>query len=91
VKVLQGDEWQIEGDLVLKGSKVYIPKDKELRAEIIQLHHNVLVAGHESRWKMMELITRNYWWPEVTRDIERYIEGCNFVTINASWRQHGHG
>jgi len=25
----------------------------------------------------MELVTRNYWWPEVTRDIGRYIEGCN--------------
>jgi len=35
VKVLQGDEWQIEGDLVLKEGKVYIPKDGELRVEII--------------------------------------------------------
>jgi len=46
VKELQGEEWQIEGDLVLKKEKVYIPKDKELRAEIIQWHHDVLVAGH---------------------------------------------
>ncbi len=35
VKVLWGDEWQIEGNLVLKEGKVYIPKDKELRVEII--------------------------------------------------------
>ena len=20
---------------------------------------------------------RNYWWPEVTRDVEKYVEGCN--------------
>ena len=26
---------------------------------------------------MMDLVTRNYWWPGVTRDIERYINGCN--------------
>ena len=25
----------------------------------------------------MELVTRNYWWPEVTRDIERYVKGCD--------------
>jgi len=25
----------------------------------------------------MELVTRNYWWPGVTRDIGRYIEECN--------------
>ena len=33
--MLQGEEWQIEGDLVLKGRKVYVPKDKMLRTEII--------------------------------------------------------
>ena len=46
VKELQGEKWQIEGDLVLKEGKVYVPKDKELRAEIIQWHYDVLVAGH---------------------------------------------
>jgi len=46
VKVLREDEWQIEGDLVLKKSKIYIPKDEALRVEIIQLHHDVLIAGH---------------------------------------------
>jgi len=25
----------------------------------------------------MELVTRNYWWLGVTRDIGRYIEGCD--------------
>jgi len=20
---------------------------------------------------------RNYWWPKVTRDVEKYIDGCN--------------
>jgi len=60
VKVLQGDEWQIERDLVLKEEKVYIPKDKKLRVKIIQLHYDVLVAKYERRWKMMKLVTRNY-------------------------------
>ena len=46
VKKLRTNEWQIEGDLVLKEEKMYVPKNEELRAEIIQLHHNVLAAGH---------------------------------------------
>jgi len=24
---------------------------------------------------MVELVTRNYWWPEVTRNVKRYVEG----------------
>jgi len=46
---------------VLKEGKVYVPKDEELRAEIIWLHHDILVAGHGEKWKMMELVTMNYW------------------------------
>ena len=61
VKELWGNEWKIEEELVLKEGKVYIPKDKELRAEVIWLHHNILAAGHEGRWKTVELVTRNYW------------------------------
>jgi len=48
-KVLQGNEWQIKGDLVLKEEKVYVPKDKILRVEIIQLHHDMLVTEHKER------------------------------------------
>ena len=36
----------MEGELVLKKGKVYVLKDKELRTEIIQLHHDVPIAGH---------------------------------------------
>jgi len=60
VKELRGNEWQIEGDLVLKEGKVYVPRDEELRAEVIWLHHDVLAAGHGGRWKTVELVTRNY-------------------------------
>ena len=77
VKVLHGDEWQIKRDLVLKKEKVYMLKNEELRVEIIQLQHDVLVAGHGERWKMSELVTRNYWWPGIMRDVGKYVDGYN--------------
>jgi len=49
VKELRGNEWKIEGDLMLKEGKVYVLKDEELRMEIIRLHHDVLAAGHGGR------------------------------------------
>jgi len=61
VKVLREEEWEIEKDLVLKEEKVYVPKNEELRMEIIQLHYDTLVAGHGGRWKTTKLVTRNYW------------------------------
>ena len=75
VKELRGEEWRIEEDLVIKEGKIYVPKDTELRAEVIRLYHDVPVAGHGERWKTVELVMRNYWWPGVTRDVGRYVEG----------------
>jgi len=45
---------------VLKEERVYVPKDEKLRMEIIQLHHDILLAGYGGQWKMVELVTRNY-------------------------------
>ena len=77
VKELRGNEWKIEEDLVLKEGKIYVPKDEELRVEVIQLHHDVPAAGHGGRWKMVELVTRNYWWPGMMRDVGKYVEECD--------------
>jgi len=30
---------------------------------------------------MTELVTRNYWWLRVTRDMGRYIKECNLCQI----------
>ena len=46
VKILRDEEWQIEEELVLKEGRVYILKNEKLRVEIIQLHHDMLIAEH---------------------------------------------
>jgi len=46
IKLLRNDEQQIEDKSVLKEGKMYIPKDESLRLEIIQLHHDMLIAGY---------------------------------------------
>jgi len=46
VKVLRNKKGQMENDLVLKEKKMYVSRDNKLRLEIIQLHHNMPIAGH---------------------------------------------
>ena len=46
VKMLRNEKWQIEAGLVLKEGKVYVLKDEKLRVEIIQLYHDIPIAGH---------------------------------------------
>ena len=74
---MRNEKWQIEEGLVLKEGRVYVPKDKKVRVEIIWLHHDTLIAGHGGQWKTVELVTRNYWWLGVTKEVKRYVEGCD--------------
>jgi len=46
VKMLRDEEWRQEDSLMLKEGKVYVPKNKKLRAEVIRLHHDTSVGGH---------------------------------------------
>ena len=77
VKTLRDEEWQIEEELVLKEGKVYVPKDEKLRVEIIWLHHDMLIAEYERQWKTVELVTRNYWWLRITKEVKQYVERCD--------------
>jgi len=76
VKTLRDEEWEIEDGVVLKEGRIYVPEG-ELRGEIIRLHHDTPVGGHGGRWKTTELVTRNYWWPGITKEVGKYVDGCN--------------
>jgi len=65
-----------------KEGKVYMPKDNKLRAEIIRLHHDTPVGGHGGQWKMVELVTRNFWWPGITKEVKQYVEGYDTCQHN---------
>ena len=76
IKMLKDEEWEVEDGIVMKEGRIYVPEG-ELRGEIIRLHHNTPVEGHGRRWKMTELVARNYWWPGLMKEIGKYVEGCD--------------
>jgi len=49
VKMLRDKEWREVDGIMYKEEKVYVLKDNKLRAEIIRLHHNILVGGHRGQ------------------------------------------
>ena len=50
--------------------------------EIIRLHHDMPVGGHEGQWKTVELVTHNFWWPGVIKEVKQYVEGCDACQQN---------
>ena len=76
IKSLKDEEWSIEDGLVVKEERIYVPEGT-LRIEVIRWHHDTAVGGHGGRWKTTELVGRNYWWPGLTKEVAKYVEGCD--------------
>ena len=83
--MLRDEEWREEDRLMLRDEKVYVLKDEKLRAEVIWLHHDILVGEHGGQQKITELVTRNFQWPEVTKEVKKYIERCNTYQKNKNY------
>jgi hypothetical protein len=40
------------------------------------MHHDTPVHGHPGISKTIQIMERNYWWPQICKDIKDYIQGC---------------
>jgi len=82
VKMLRDEKWREVDGIIYKEGKVYVPKDEKLRAEIVRLYHDTPIGGHGGQWKTVELVTRNFWWPGITKEVKRYVKGCDACQRN---------
>jgi len=53
-------EWSLSNELLYFQGKIYVPDSSNLRRRTIVLSHDSRLAGHSGRWKMLELVSRNY-------------------------------
>jgi hypothetical protein len=66
-------EWNLEDGLILYRGKIYVPRDKNLRRDLVKAHHDPPSRGYPGRYQMQELVSRNYWWPGMGQFIKEYI------------------
>jgi RNase H-like domain found in reverse transcriptase/Reverse transcriptase (RNA-dependent DNA polymerase)/Integrase zinc binding domain len=74
------EDWKIEEvddqkTIFYKG-KQYIPKDQELRRDILKLFHDHEMAGHPGELETYNSVKQHYWWPGLRVFVKNYVKGC---------------
>lgn len=68
------DNIYISKDLLMHQEQFIVPND--LRIPVMDLAH----VGHPSKNIMSNLISRHLWWPDLLKDVEKYIKCCETCT-----------
>ena len=62
--------------LLFRNNQMYIP-DVPSRLQVLQYCHDSPLAGHFGVQKTLELVTRNYWWPQLRQFVIDYVRSCD--------------
>ena len=54
--------------------KIYVPNNWKIQEQILQENHEPANIRHSGQQKMLKLIKRNYWWPEILNNIKKYTQ-----------------
>jgi len=76
-KTVRSAEWLEDNGVLWFRGKIYVLQNLDLRRWVVSLCHDTKVAGHPGRWKTLELVSRNYWWPQMSRYIGQYVSTCD--------------
>jgi hypothetical protein len=56
--------------------RICVPNEESLRKQILEEAHKSRYAIHRGEVKMYKDLKRVYWWPEMQKDVTRYVSTC---------------
>jgi hypothetical protein len=59
----------------------------DLRHRITEQHHDLKIRGHTGHWKTLELISRSYWWPNMSQYVSQYCKLCDLCLQTKAQRR----
>jgi hypothetical protein len=76
-----------DGLIYTQHNRIYVPADDTLRHSLLHEHHDTPVNGHLGEYKTLERLSRHYYWPNMRRSIQQYIQQCQSCQLNKTSTQ----
>jgi hypothetical protein len=73
-----------ENGILFYNDRLWLPDENSLRLFVAESEHDSLVAGHYGSDKTIELISRNFYWPNMGEWIADYVRSCHTCQKNKS-------
>ncbi|KAB5595388.1 Transposon Tf2-7 polyprotein [Ceratobasidium theobromae] len=67
--------------------RIVVPQNQHIHNLILRESHDHPLAGHQGQARTLEMISRKYWWPNMTREVNRYVESCEQCQRSKGARQ----
>jgi hypothetical protein len=58
------------------GSRIVVPKDKELQTLLISKFHDSKYAGHFRMSRTRVAVGRMFWWKSLAGDVAKFVSTC---------------
>jgi len=75
LKKENGLTWEEDRVMYMEG-RIYVPNNKKIKEKILKENHDLVDVGHLGQHRMLKLLKRTYWWPELKENVKRYVQGC---------------
>ena len=70
--------WSKDGARFLRlDNRIYVLDNTNLRLQVLQYHHDHVLAGHLGQNKTLELIRRHYTWPNICDDVQKFYKSLS--------------
>ena len=84
--------WTIDPTGLLRlDNRIYVPDSKNLRLRVLQYKHDYPISGHFRHNRTLDLIRREFIWPDLRNSVKSYIKSCTTCMRSKSQRHRPYG
>lgn len=62
--------------MMIYNGRIYVPNQKEVKDIILDECHKSQYAGHLAYQKLITMLRKEYFWPDMKKDVVEYLTRC---------------